>query len=116
MAKVWREIAAPKKHRDFMNTFESSGIPVNQSRSNLIEKWVYFVSFGRFNLQFSSIEQVDECREFFSKKIHKSTRGHHPPGEHYWQAWYCRLPKGLKKSANRLKFIKLLNQIISKWG
>ena len=74
MSKVWREIADPKKHIDFMSSRNEGGIPIEASRDNLIEKWVYLSDVCDFTFQFASIEQVIECREYFSKSVHPSTK------------------------------------------
>jgi len=115
MSKVWREIADPNKHSDFMSTTNEVGVPISKSRDNLIEKWVYFADVCNFTFQFASIEQVKECLAYFSKKTHPSTIGEHPPYEHYWHPWYCKLPKGINKGTRREKVVKCLNQILVKW-
>lgn len=99
-----------------MSTYNEGGVPVKRSRDNLIEKWVYFANVCNFTFQFVSIEQVKECEAYFKKKIHSSTRGDHPPHEHYWHPWYCKLPKGINKGVKREKVRKALSQIIAKWG
>ncbi|NIB44801.1 hypothetical protein HBA55_34795 [Pseudomaricurvus alkylphenolicus] len=116
MSRVWREIADPKKHSDFMSTYNEGGIPVKKSRDNLIEKWVYLAEVCGFTFQFASIEQVKECKAYFEKKVHPSTRDIHPPHEHYWHPWYCKLPKGINGGTKRQKVLKTLDQILEKWG
>ncbi|KZZ44150.1 hypothetical protein A3759_12310 [Thalassolituus sp. HI0120] len=116
MSKVWREIADPKKHIDYMSTRNEGGVPVEASRDNLIEKWVYFADVCNFTFQFASIDQVQECKEYFSKSVHPSTREEGHDLEHYWHPWYSKLPKGINKGVKREKVIKALNNILSKWG
>lgn len=116
MSKVRREIADPKKHADFMGNQNEQGIPIDKSQDNLIEKWVYLADVCNFTFQFASIDQVIECKEYFEKKVHPSTIDEHPPYEHYWQPWYCKLPKGITKNGKREKVLKALNQILEKWG
>ena len=116
MGKVWREIANPEKHRDFMSNHNEGGIEVKKSRDNLIKKWVYFADVCNFTFQFASISQVQECKSYFEKKTHASTIDYHPPWEHYWHPWYCKLPKGINKGVKRQKVIKALNQILKQWG
>ena len=74
MSKVWREIANPKKHLDFMSTRIEGGIPVEAAKDNQIEKWVYFANVCDFTFQFADIEQVKDCRQYFSQKVNASTR------------------------------------------
>lgn len=117
MSKIWREIADPEKHRDFMSTTVEGGIPIKKSRDNLIEKWVYFAKVNDFVFQFADLDQVREARAYFSRKIHPSTMNkNYIPHEHYWHPWYAKLPKGLTKEKNRIKVLKSLDEILSKWG
>jgi len=116
MSKIWREIADPKIHRDYMSTNHEGGLPIEGSSSNLIEKWVYFANVCNFTFQFNGIEQVRTCKAFFEETIHPSTRGEHPPFEHYWQEWYCKLPRGINSKSNSLKVKKALDEILSKWS
>jgi len=116
MSKVWREKADPKKHFDFMSNHNEGGIPIQKSRNNLIEKWVYLAEVCNFTFQFASIEQVKECKSYFENKIHPSTMGGNPPFEHYWHPWFSKLPKGINKGVKRQKVIKALDKILSKWG
>ena len=116
MSKIWREEADPKKHSDFLSNCMEGGVSISKSRDNLIPKWVYLANVCNFTFQFASLDQVKECIEYFEKKVHPSTIGKHPPYEHYWQQWYCKLPKGINKEANRKKVLKVLNQILDKWS
>jgi hypothetical protein len=68
MSKVWREIADPNIHSDFMSTFNEGGVPIEKSRDNLIQKWIYLANVCNFTFQFSSIQQVKECVVYFEKK------------------------------------------------
>ncbi|MCW8879960.1 MAG: hypothetical protein OQK04_18130 [Kangiellaceae bacterium] len=115
MSKVWREEADPKKHADFMSNCMEGGMPISKSRDNLIPKWVYLADVCNFTFQFASLKQVKECIEYFEKKVHPGTIGEHPPYEHYWQQWYCKLPKGINRGNKREKVLKALNQILDKW-
>lgn len=116
MSRVWREIADPKKHSDFMSTNNEGGVPIDKSRDNLIEKWVYLAEVCNFKFQFASLDQVKECKEYFERKLQPTTRGSHPPFEHYWHPWFCKLPKGITKETNRQKVLKALNKILDKWA
>lgn len=116
MSKVWRELAAPQRHTDYMSSRNEGGIPIEVSRDNLIEKWVYFADVNNFVFQFASMEQVLECKDYFSRKIHPSSRESGHDLEHYWHPWYSKLPKGINSRANREKVLKSLDQIISNWG
>ena len=115
MSKVWREIADPTKHLDFMSTRDEGGVPIEASKDNLIEKWVYFANACNFTFQFASIEQVKDCKLYFSKSAHKSTRETGHELEHYWHPWYSKLPKGINRASNKKKVIKVLDQILAQW-
>ena len=99
-----------------MRTMNEGGIKISKARDNLIEKWVYFVNVCNFTFQFASIEQIEECKQYFEKKIHPSTRGYHPPYEHYWHHWYSKLPKGITKLGKRKKVIKQLEKALEVWS
>lgn len=116
MGKVWREIADPSTHSDFMSTHNEAGIPVTPSADQLIEKWVYFAEICDFTFQFVSLDQVRECIGYFERKTHQSTRSKHPPHEHYWHPWYCKLPKGLTRKNKRRKVLKCLYKILERWA
>ncbi len=116
MSKICREKADPQKHKDFMNSFDIGGENIKKSKDNLIKKWVYFARIDKFTFSFVSLEQVRECKEYFEQKIHPSTASYHPPFEHYWQPWWCRLPKGINKENKRKKVLKALDEILEKWG
>jgi len=100
-----------------MSTHNEGGIPIEKSSDNLIQKWVYIAEVCNFTFQFASIEQVKECKQYFTEKTHSSTRDNsYPPHEHYWHPWYCKLPKGIIKETNRLKVVKALDSILKKWA
>lgn len=106
--KIWKEKADPQKHKDYMSTSWVGGISIPKPKDNLIEKWVYFVKEGGFTFQFTSINQIEECIDYFSTKIHPSTRLNHDIYEHYWQTWHERLPHGITKKGKREKILKAL--------
>ena len=115
MSKVWREKADPLKHVDFMSTRNEGGIPIEASRDNLIDKWVYFAEVNGFVFQFADLDQVKECKAYFSKKTHPSTRETGHDLEHYWHPWYSKLPAGMNKGSKKQKIIKVLDQLLEKW-
>ncbi len=116
MGKIWRELADPKKHRDFIGNRHIGGVSIAASKNNLIAKWVYFAEVNHFTFQFSSLEQVRECQTYFSQSVLPSTRETGHDLEHYWQAWFAKLPKGMNKRTKRERVLKALEQILAKWG
>ena len=115
MGKYWREKLDIRKHRDHMSYYEGN-CAIKKPKDNLVISWVYFIEVQGFVMEFISIDQVKQAREYFSVKAHQSTREYHNGIEHSWQPWYCRLPKGLNKEVNRQRIIKLLDLVILKWG
>lgn len=117
MTNIWREIADPIKHRDFMSTRVEGGVAVEKSRDGLIEKWVYFARVDGFTFQFVGLDQVRECKTYFEQKIHPSTKDKgHIPHEHYWQAWHDKLPKGVTSEKNRRAVMKALDKVLTQWA
>lgn len=55
-----------------------------------------------------NLEQLDAAIEYFSKKVHQSTREYNNGLEHYWQRWYERLPNGLTGGTKRERILKAL--------
>jgi hypothetical protein len=99
-----------------MSTRNEGGIPVEASRDNLIEKWVYFADVCNITFQFASIEQVQECKSYFSTPVQASTKETGHELEHYWHPWYSKLPKGINKRSKREKVLKALDKILNNWG
>ena len=117
MSRLWKEIADPKKHNDFMSSYVEGGVPIEKSRDNLIDKWVYFIDVCNFTFQFANINQVREAKNYFEQKTHKSNMEIGPsPIEHYWHPWFCKLPKGITKETKRLKVLKALNKALKEWS
>ena len=117
MIKIWRETADPNKHSDFMSTSNEGGIPIKKSRDNLIPKWVYLATVDNFTFQFANLDQIKAAKVYFEKKVHPSTRNkRHPPYEHYWHPWYCKLPKGITKKSKRQKVLKALERMLAQWA
>lgn len=116
VARVWREIADPRKHRDFMSVSNPGGVPVAKRRDNLVVQWVYLAEIDGTLLQFSGLDQVRECRAYFERKTHPSTRYRAAPVEHCWHHWYCRLPAGIKSLRKRKRVLKALDEILRRWS
>ncbi|PXF31010.1 hypothetical protein WH50_12285 [Pokkaliibacter plantistimulans] len=116
MSQVWREVADPRKHRDYMSTRNEGGISIEVPKDNLLKQWVYFAHVCNFTFQFSSIEQVKMCREYFLKKTHPSTREIGHDLEHYWHFWFSKLPKGIKRKKQREMIVRALDVILANWS
>lgn len=112
MAQIWKEKLNPDVHRDYMQGYQDAGgRPVQPPRDSLIEAWVYFARSGRFQLQFTSQESVEEAIRYFSRKTHPARREPNVGLEHYWQRWFERLPPGIHKDPARTKMLNTLEDL-----
>ncbi len=115
MARYWKEKLDPQKHVDFMTGYQCGhGSPTERPKDNLLDSWVYFVVAGGNQLQFISVEQVQEALEYFSIKNHGSKMRPGVTLEHYWQAWYERLPKGMHGQRSKQIWISALKALLDK--
>ena len=113
MPQYWREKLDSNKHRDFMSTYQCGGGDlIDEPRDNLLSAWVYSVQAAGIQLQFKDVEQVREALSYFQEKNHGSTMRPGVTLEHYWQAWYERLPKGAHNQRNQLKLVSALNSLL----
>jgi hypothetical protein len=112
MARIWKEKLDSKKHIDYMRCPEPGGYSPRMPDDNLIEKWAYFVEVCSFTFQFHSIEQIEQCLDYFAQKIHPSSRRVSNPNERYWQRWYERLPQWLFEEPKRQKIVKTLENAL----
>jgi hypothetical protein len=108
MSRHWREKFDADKHRDYMVITDSGGVPVARPADNLRSSYVYFVTVCGFTFQFLSLDQIRECLDFFSEKIHPSSRFRSSPLSHWYHAWHERLPQTLFEEAKRSRVIKAL--------
>jgi hypothetical protein len=80
---------------------------------------VWQVKVCSFTFSFTAMEQLDACLDYFSKKIHPSSRinGSQFGGADHWelQRWFERLPKYLLEEPKRLKVIRGLTSAKRKW-
>lgn len=67
-------------------------------------------------LQFISLEQLREARDYFGDPRPMSTRRHNNGLEHYWHFWWERLPKGLVRSSRRRRMTKALERALNRFG
>lgn len=110
MSKHWKERTNPAKHLDFMSTAHVGGLPIDASEEK--GDWVYFVRECSFTFQFASLEQLKKMTEYFSTKVHPSTKTYNDGLEHYWQLWYERIPKGLIGGSKRERIHKALTNAL----
>ena len=100
MSKHWKKEYA---HPDSLNP------PIN-----------YFVEVCGFTFQFSSLAEMREAQEWFSTRIHPSSRLPDSAwlrAEHdVAQKWHERLPASIKKGSRRTKVIKALDEAIHEFS
>lgn len=114
---VWREVANPALHTDYMSSCNYQGVPVSASPDPLVEKWVYLVRVdATFVLQFNGLEQVGRMRQYLRKKVHPSTKNAGDELEHLWHPWYCKLPKKLTSKSKKSRVLKRLDRVLYTWG
>jgi hypothetical protein len=88
----------------------------------LIPEWVYCVYVCGFTFKFWSIAQIQAALDFYSKKIHPTSRiyeeneaflrCHHSEV----QRWYERLPLYLRKEGKRQRVVKALEQALQQFS
>jgi len=79
--------------------------------------YVYYVEVCGFTFEFLTIQDIIEVMNWFSQKIHKSTRlpdSKWLRAEHdVAQRWYEKLPAYIKKGSKRSRIIKALDEAIT---
>jgi hypothetical protein len=117
MAKHWTEPLDPERHIDFMGQREVGGRrPETDPNSRLRGDRAYFVRVSGFTFQFVSLDQMRDCLAWFELPIHPSSATPFDCGEHYWQAWHERLPKGLTRNPRRKKIVAALEEALTDFG
>lgn len=89
----------------------------------IIPEWVYCVHVCGFTFQFWSVQQIQACLDFYSQKIHPSSRIevseellYHIPSRSMLQRWYDRLPLYLRKENKRQQVVKALERALKQFG
>jgi len=115
MAKSYKKrLTRTGEFRDYMSSYDETGIVIRAPKDRLIEKWVYFLEIFNFRFTFASIDQIKEAKAYFERKTHPSNRDFRP-NEHFWNPWYCRLPKGFMKATRKKQITKELTKMLQKW-
>jgi hypothetical protein len=100
------------KHKNLMDEFKA---PVDEhfKAPTLIPYYVYFVNVCSFTFEFHSIEEIETCLEYYSKKIHPSSRVHIDGGDSWeFQRWFEKLPMYLLEEPKRQKVVKALKEAL----
>ena len=111
MSRHWREPFDPEKHRDHMWVArDEAGVrrdPVLDPGS------IYFVEVCGFTFEFHSLGQIDVCLDYFSQRLHASSRINWEEfgGDHgEAQSWFERLPQRLLDESKRVRVVDALKK------
>lgn len=73
------------------------------------------VEVCKFTFRFSSVEQIGEYIEYFSKKVHPSTRSANFVEHYDAQTKFTRLPGNIKSGHNREAVLKALEHAVQEF-
>jgi hypothetical protein len=69
-----------------------------------------------FTFFFANRDQIQACLDFYSRKIHPSSRIRHMNGCHWeFQRWCDRLPLYLREEPKRVKVVAALSRALKMW-
>ncbi len=93
--------------------------PVPHPKPGFIPWWVFFVRVCSFTFEFHSLKQIGSCLEYYTQKVHPSSRlpvYRENYGDH-WEAqrWYEQLPMYLLEEPKRQKVVKALASAIEQF-
>jgi hypothetical protein len=132
MARIWKE------RRQSISS-NRMGLPYQQSPDpKIIPNWIYFIRVCGFTFEFVSVDHIREALNFYSQKIHPSSRlptkewveieaRKKPQGykerirkvikyeRFYLQRWYERLPQYLQENGKREKVVKALQRALERF-
>jgi len=110
MARIWIEIANPRKHADFMPLGAVGGFAIGVPKNNLLHRKILLVEVCAFTFQFMSKAQLETTIAYFQSPS-GSTRLAHAGLDHWErQSWQSRLPAGINNAHNRPKVLAALVQ------
>lgn len=116
MAKIWKERYDSRPHQNKM-----WGVPADKSPDpKLVPRWVFFVRVCSFTFEFHSLNQIEACLEYYSEKVHPSSRlpvyTENLGGDHWeTQRWFERLPMYLLEESKRQKVVKALASALAQF-
>jgi hypothetical protein len=112
MARMWKEPFDPDRHHDHRER------GVGPHGAGPATGWAYFVEVCGFTFEFMSLDHIRAALEYYSRKIHPSSRLPeytntnlcHERGE--WQPWWGRVPLYLQEEPKRVKVVKALEKAL----
>jgi hypothetical protein len=112
MAKIWTEPFDSSRHQNKMSDGPpAEGVDFYWRAKTLEPHDVMFVRVAGFTFEFHSIEQIKACLEFYTKKLHPSSRLSNW-GDRWSQRWFERLPLYLQEEPKRKKVIAALEEAL----
>jgi hypothetical protein len=108
MARHWTEPHERTQHRD-----RTDGLLAPPLLPSFVPRNIYFVSVCSFTFEFQSLDQLRLCLEFYSRKIHPSTRLDIGAADHWeCERWFERLPLYLREEPKRLQVVSALQRAL----
>lgn len=120
MARIWKETRTGhwSSHFDLHGHQGLPGHDVSPDEK-LLPAYTYCVEVCGFCFRFGSVEQIPPVIEYYSTKIHPSSRLPDTPwlrSEHdVTQRWFERLPGYLRKESKRLRVVKALEAALGQF-
>jgi hypothetical protein len=112
MARHWTEPFNWTQHRDRMD-----GLALPPRLPSFVPRLVYFVSVCSFTFEFHSLDQLRVCLEFYSRKLHPSTRREIGAADHWeCERWFERLPLYLREEPKRIQVVAALQHALDEFS
>ena len=112
MARHWTEAHDWTRHCDRMD-----GVAVPAYLPSFVPRFAYFVSVCSFTFEFQSLDQLRLCLEFYSRKLHPSTRRDIGAADHWeCERWFERLPLYLREEPKRLQVVSALQRALDEFS
>ena len=115
MAKIWTEPFDAVRHGNkmWLDGPPAEGVELYWRAKTLEPHDVMFVRVAGFTFEFQSIEQINACLAFYTKKVHPSSRLSINGGDHWeFQRWFERLPLYLQEEPKRKKVVAALEEAL----
>jgi hypothetical protein len=114
MPQIWSEPFDSLKHRDRMPEVEPS-TEIQPGAASLLSRRVYFVRVCSFIFEFHSLRQIRACLDYYSQKIHPTSRVDIRDIDRWAQRWFERVPLFLREEPKRRRVVKALENALQKF-
>ena len=113
MPKIWKEQFDPTRHQNRMDSKSVAHRPI----ANFVPTWVYFVRVCSFTFEFHSVAQIDDCLDYYARKLRPSSRLNIGAADHWEvQRWFERLPMYLAEEPKRQRVVRALTSAREQFG